>query len=84
MREAALKDNRRLCFLALRHTFQTEGAKSRDKDAVRAIMGHAPLASDMSAEYDEDRVDDARLRAVANHVLSWLRPRKSQSRSAAA
>jgi hypothetical protein len=34
-------------------------------------MGHAASGSDMSARYRE-RVDDARLLAVTQHVHDWL------------
>lgn len=59
-------------FYALRHTFQTIGEKSRDKDAVRAIMGHTEEANDMSAVYNEEPVEDARLQAVTEYVRHWL------------
>jgi integrase len=59
-------------FYALRHTFQTIGNRARDKDAVRAIMGHVPPTSDMSAAYTEEPVDDGRLRAVTDYVRQWL------------
>ena len=69
----ALKIYRKgLGFYALRHTFQTIGEKSRDKDAVRAIMGHAESANDMSAVYNEEPVDDSRLQAVVDYVRAWL------------
>jgi integrase len=61
-------------FYALRHTFETIGRKSRDNDAVRAIMGHAE--SDMSAVYNEEPVEDDRLRAVTEFVRGWLFPSK--------
>ena len=61
-----------LAFYALRHTFQTIGEKSRDKDAVRAIMGHADAANDMSAVYNEEPVEDDRLEAVTAYVRDWL------------
>ena len=64
-----------LGFYALRHTFQTIGQKSRDKDAVRAIMGHIPDGNDMSAVYNEEAPDDARLLAVVNYIHNWLFPR---------
>ena len=67
-----------LSFYALRHTFQTIGEKSRDKDAVRAIMGHTEAANDMSAVYNEEPVEDNRLRAVTDYVRAWLFPRKSR------
>jgi integrase len=60
-----------LGFYALRHTFQTIGDGARDPVATRAIMGHAEAGNDMSAVYREG-VDDARLKAVADHVRRWL------------
>jgi integrase len=60
-----------LNFYALRHTFQTVGEGARDSGAVQAIMGHAPHSSDMSAVYREG-IDDARLKAVTNHIRRWL------------
>jgi integrase len=69
----ALKIHRKgLGFYALRHTFQTIGEKSRDKDAVRAIMGHAEASNDMSAVCNEEPVDDARLQAVVDYMRAWL------------
>ena len=60
-----------LTFFSLRHTFQTVTEGVRDLSAVQAIMGHAASGSDMSARYRE-RVDDARLLAVTEHVRKWL------------
>jgi hypothetical protein len=60
-------------FYALRHVFQTIGERTRDKDAVRAIMGHVEAANDMSAVYNEEPVEDARLLAVTNSIRDWLR-----------
>ena len=60
-----------LSFYALRHTFQTVAEGAHDLAAVQAIMGHAPASGDMSAQYRE-RVDDARLLAVTEHVRKWL------------
>ena len=59
-------------FYALRHTFSTIGQRTRDKDAVAALMGHVPHANDMEAVYNEEAVDDARLLAVTEHVRKWL------------
>lgn len=61
-----------LGFYALRHTFQTIAEKARDKDAVRAIMGHVESANDMSAHYSEEPIEDERLLAVTSHVREWL------------
>jgi integrase len=58
-----------LGFYALRHTFETIGGDCRDQVAVDAIMGHA--RDDMASVYRE-RIDDARLVAVTEHVRQWL------------
>lgn len=58
-------------FYDARRTFQTVGEGSRDLVAVQSIMGHAPASGDMSAVYRQ-RVDDDRLRAVTDHVRTWL------------
>ncbi len=60
-----------LSFYALRHTFQTVAEGAHDLAAVQSIMGHAAAGSDMSAVYRE-RVEDARLVAVVEHVRKWL------------
>jgi integrase len=56
-------------FYALRHTFETVAGESRDQVAVDAIMGHS--RGDMASVYRE-RISDARLRAVTEHVHAWL------------
>jgi integrase len=58
-----------LNFYALRHTFETIGGDSRDQVAVDHIMGHS--RNDMASVYRE-RIDDARLLAVVQHVHEWL------------
>ena len=58
-----------LGFYALRHTFETIAGDSRDQVAVDHIMGHS--RNDMASVYRE-RIDDARLVAVVNHVREWL------------
>jgi integrase len=60
-----------LGFYALRHTFETIGGDSRDQVAVDALMGHA--RDDMASVYRE-RIDNARLQAVVDHVHKWLWP----------
>jgi integrase len=58
-----------LGFYSLRHVTETIGGDSRDQVAVDAIMGHA--RDDMASVYRE-RIDDARLVAVVEHVKTWL------------
>ena len=60
---------RGLGFYAIRHTFETIGGDSRDQVAVDAVMGH--VRDDMASLYRE-RIDDARLVAVTDHVRTWL------------
>jgi integrase len=58
-----------LSFYSLRHSFATVASESRDQVAVDAIMGH--IANEVTAGYRE-RISDARLRAVSEHVRNWL------------
>jgi integrase len=58
-------------FYTLRHVFGTIADAARDIPAVRAIMGHVDASID--AAYRE-RIEDSRLRAVADHVRNWLFP----------
>jgi integrase len=63
---------RGLGFYALRHTFETIGQKTLDRDAVRFMMGHVPDSNDMSDVYNEEAPDDKRLLAVTDYVHAWL------------
>jgi integrase len=56
-------------FYTLRHVFRTVADGSRDSVAIDLIMGHTD--SSMAGRYRE-RVDDARLLTVVNHVRQWL------------
>lgn len=58
-----------LGFYSLRHTFETVGGNAKDQIAVDHIMGHAK--EDMATLYRE-KIEDARLKAVVDHVHKWL------------
>ena len=60
-------------FYSLRHTLQTVAEDAGDLPALRRIMGHVAPTTDMASVYRE-RIDDARLVAVAEHVRKWLFP----------
>ncbi len=52
-----------------RHVFRTVADGSRDTVAIDLIMGHSDPS--MAGHYRE-RIEDSRLRAVAEHVRQWL------------
>jgi integrase len=56
-------------FYALRHTFRTVADGAKDQPAADFIMGHE--VPHMSTVYREG-IDDARLKAVTDHVRAWL------------
>ena len=62
-------------FYGLRHT----ALKTKDRDAIRAMMGHAAGANDMLAVYNEEDVDEERLLDVSNYVRGWLFKQSAQS-----
>ena len=61
---------------ALRHTFQTLGDEIGDYLATRHIMGH--VDSSISGVYRE-RIVDARLKAVSDHVRSRILPEEKKA-----
>ena len=63
--------NRRngLGFYTLRHVFRTVADEVRDPVAIDLIMGHTDPP--MAGHYRE-RISDARLKAVTEHVRAWL------------
>lgn len=63
-------------FYVLRHVFRTIADAARDSVAIDLIMGHSDPS--MAGHYRE-RIDDARLVAVAEHVHNWLWPLAKQS-----
>jgi integrase len=67
MRHVGINGHRN--FYTLRHTFRTVADETKDSVACDAIMGHE--TPHMSSVYRE-RISDERLRAVADHVHSWL------------
>jgi integrase len=58
-------------FYTLRHVFRTIADEAGDQPAAGAIMGHHD--NSMAAAYRE-RISDARLQAVVDHVRAWLFP----------
>jgi len=60
-----------LGFYALRRATETIGGDKGDQVAVDAIMGHVAASNDMAAVYRQ-RINDARLVAVTEHIRRWL------------
>lgn len=57
-------------FYCLRRTFATVAGETGDQVAVNYLMGHSPIANDMSAIYRQG-ISDERLVAVTNFVRDW-------------
>jgi integrase len=58
-----------LSFYTLRHVFRTVADAARDPVAIDLIMGHTDPSM---GGYYRERIDDGRLKAVAEHVRRWL------------
>jgi integrase len=71
LRTLHINERKGLGFYTLRHVFRTIADESKDQPGVDFIMGHE--VPHMSAIYRET-ISDERLRAVADHVRSWLFP----------
>ncbi|HMF17418.1 MAG TPA: site-specific integrase [Gemmataceae bacterium] len=74
-----LETNGGRTFYHLRHTLQTIGDECGDFLAVRHIMGHA--SNDIADTYRE-RMSDARLIKVADHVRAWVFASEGQGEDA--
>ncbi|MGD0655105.1 MAG: tyrosine-type recombinase/integrase [Thermoguttaceae bacterium] len=61
--------HRGLGFYTLRHVFETVAGGSLDQVSVNEIMGHV---DDTIAGNYRERIEDARLKAVTDHVHAWL------------
>lgn len=65
-------------FYALRHTFRTVADETLDFPAVRLVMGHSD--NNVMDETYRHNIGDERLKAVAEHVHSWLFNSREASR----
>jgi integrase len=71
LRSLGITGRKGLGFYTLRHTFRTIADEAKDQPAADYIMGHeSPHMSSVCRE----TISDGRLRAVTNHVRSWLFP----------
>jgi integrase len=71
LRALRINGRKGLAFYGLRHSFRTVADETRDQPACDHIMGH--VREDMASHYRE-AISDWRLRAVVDHVHSWLFP----------
>lgn len=71
LRKVGVRIRKGMGFYTLRHTFRTVADETKDQVAADYIMGHE--VANMSCAYRET-ISDARLKAVADHVRSWLFP----------
>jgi integrase len=71
LKRLGINGRKGLGFYTLRHTFRTVADEAKDQPAADFIMGHE--VPHMSSVYRE-AISDARLRAVADHVRTWLFP----------
>jgi integrase len=69
LRALKIKGRKGLGFYTLRHTFRTVADEAKDQPAADYIMGHE--VPHMSSVYRET-ISDVRLKAVADHVRTWL------------
>jgi integrase len=80
LRKLGINGRKGLGFYTLRHSFRTVADEAKDQPAADYIMGHE--IPHMSTVYRE-RISDARLKAVSDHVRAWLFAEKSVEKRAA-
>jgi integrase len=71
LRKLGINGRKGLGFYCLRHTFRTVADEAKDQPAADYTMGHEVVHR--SSVYRE-KIGDARLKAVADHVRRWLFP----------
>ena len=59
-------------FYDLRRTFATVASECLDTEAVRRVMGHVTAKSNMLGRTYVQHISDERLKAVTDHVRTWL------------
>jgi integrase len=77
LKRLGINGRKGLNFYTLRHTFRTVADEARDQPAADYIMGHE--VPHMSSVYRET-ISDARLKAVSDHVRTWLFPTPKKDR----
>jgi integrase len=71
LKKLGINGRKGLGFYTLRHTFRTVADEAKDQPAADFIMGHE--SPHVSSHYRE-KISDARLKAVTDHVRQWLFP----------
>ncbi len=77
LRKLGISGRKGLGAYTLRHVFRTVADEAKDQPAADYIMGHE--VSHMSSVCRET-ISDARLKAVADHVRTWLFPPKPEEK----
>jgi integrase len=69
LRRLGINGRKGLGFYTLRHVFRTVADEAHDQPACDHLMGHHDPSM---ADHYRERISDARLRTVADHVRQWL------------
>ncbi|HEX5269548.1 MAG TPA: tyrosine-type recombinase/integrase [Gemmataceae bacterium] len=80
LKRLGINGRHRLGFYTLRHTFRTIADGAKDQPAADLIMGHE--VAHMSSVYREV-IEDARLKAVSDHVRKWVFPPEEKAEAEA-